>query len=135
MRPILSKTRKWDMKHMLDIQSLVGNEIWQRNIAKIISFNETKIQVGLNEWKYINDLMDVQKSSNNPNMQDVLHHPQLLSLETKNACAFVYNEPGRPKCNKNRCIVKQQTFWPPNLNDMISICSWSIPLDSNSKFQ
>ena len=68
-KPILSEMTTWDMEHMLDVQSFEVNREWWEVVTQDVSFNDIDFHVRLNEWKYINNLMDVQDKGNSLGMQ------------------------------------------------------------------
>ena len=59
----------WDMEHMLDVQSFEVNREWREVVTQDVSFNDIDFHVRLNEWKYINNLMDVRDKGNSLGMQ------------------------------------------------------------------
>lgn len=82
--PVPSEMMTWDLKHMLDVGQFNADLQRLQTVYQEASFNEFKIQVCLNEWKYLNGLMDVCDGANSPTIQEVLRHTQLPGLAIGN---------------------------------------------------
>lgn len=68
-KPIPSEMTTWDMEHMLDAQSFEVSQVWREVVTQDVLFNDIDFHVRVNEWKYINNLMDVWDKGNSPRMQ------------------------------------------------------------------
>lgn len=72
--PILGEATAWDMDHTLEVTSFEADEGRWAAVATKSSFNKPDVQVRLNEWKYINNLIDVRDGASSPSMQDITWH-------------------------------------------------------------
>ena len=78
LEPISSEVMTCDMKHMLDVWSFEVNKKWREIVPQEVLFNNKDIHAKLNDWKYVNSLMDYRDRANSSSLQDILCYPQLL---------------------------------------------------------
>jgi len=72
--PVPGEETTWDVEHVLDTTSYENDPARQEAITKEASFNEMEVQTRMNEWKYVNGLMDLRDGASSPTMQDIIRH-------------------------------------------------------------
>src|SRR5665213_3516984 len=72
--PVPGEETTWDVEHVLDTTSYENDPARQEAITKEASFNEMEVQTRMNEWKYVNGLVDLRDGASSPTMQDIIRH-------------------------------------------------------------
>lgn len=138
--PVPGEATTWDMEHVLDVQRFEVDEVRRGAVASEGSFNEIDVQVRLNEWKYVNGLMDARDGTSSPSMQDVLRHSRTvggldIGNRVRTRAQTARENEAQELWARTESIreARRQTLRARNRNGASSSHGPAIPLDSDSE--
>ena len=138
--PVPGEATTWDVEHMLDVERFEVDGARREAVTNEASFNEIDVQIRLNEWKYVNELMDARDGSSSPSMRDVIQHSNVVNgldignrSRTRAQAAREAEAAELWALQESLRDARRQTLLARNRDGASSSRGPPIPLDSDSE--